>query len=535
LADYKKDHSFTWTLLLLSVMLILVLVGMHVLLARANAHGSNRANTGGGKTLIFAQASDADTLDPADITSKDTMNIAHMLFGALYSVSNDGELEPYLAESSQFAPDGKSITFKIRPGLRCEDGTPLTAKDVAYSFDRAADPKLAFTGSAAGFVIPALGYLSSRVDDPLTATLLLKKRNPIALGLISEMHIVCKASYEKMTKEQAATHPVASGPYRLREWLHDDSMVLERNKYFTLPHSSYDNIIWRVMPEASTRSAELIAGNVDIITGVAPDQIDAINNSDTARAETVVSTRRMYVGFNQKESFSSTPGGRAVKNPDVRVALQYAVDVSAICESLLLTPCQRMATIVIPRNDHSGVAPYPYDPDKAERLLDQAGYPRDKHGVRFELTLQASNTPLELANIALAIGQYLTDVGVKTNVQALDHTSMFIPLIRRRNAGPAYLLSTGGALWSELYDMSDLASQDSGTNYTNWEDPAFFDGWAKLDKTNDPVEQQAIINEMLREFAERGPWLFLFCQPDSYGINKKIHWHPRADEQITLP
>src|SRR6202453_4480295 len=121
----RKDHSLTWTLLLLSGVLILVLVGMHVLLARANAHGSNRANTGGGKTLIFAQASDADTLDPADITSQDTMNIAHMLFGALYSVSNDDELEPYLAECYQFSTEGKFITFKIRPGLRCEDGMPL--------------------------------------------------------------------------------------------------------------------------------------------------------------------------------------------------------------------------------------------------------------------------------------------------------------------------------------------------------------------------------------------------------------------------
>jgi peptide/nickel transport system substrate-binding protein len=536
LADYKKDHSLTWTLLLLSGLLILVLVGMHVLLARANAHGSSRASAGGGKkALIFAQPSDADTLDPADVTSRDTMNIARLLFGALYSVSTDGELEPYLAESSRFAPDGKSITFKIRPGLKCEDGTPLTARDVAYSFDRAADPKLAFTGNASGFVIPALGYLSSRIDDPLTVTMLIKKRNPIALGLISEMSIVCKASYEKMTKEQAATHPVATGPYRLREWLHDDSIVLERNKYFTLSHSSYDTIIWRVIPEASTRSAELIAGNADIITDVAPDQIDAINNSDTARVDTVFSTRRMYVGFNQKKSFSSTFGGRAIKKPDVRAALQYAVDVSAICESLLLTPCQRMATIVIPRNDHSGVQPYPYDPDKAERLLDQAGYPRDQHGVRFELTLQAANSPLEQANIALAIGQYLTDVGVKTNVQTLDRTSMFVPLVRQRDAGPIYLLSTGGALWSQLYDMSDLASQDAGTNYTNWDDPAFFDGWAKMDRTDDPLEQQAIINGMLRDFAQRGPWLFLFCQPDSYGISKNISWHPRADEQITLP
>jgi peptide/nickel transport system substrate-binding protein len=366
-------------------------------------------------------------------------------------------------------------------------------------------------------------------------TLLIEKYNPIALGLLSELMIVCKASYQNMTKEQAATHPVASGPYRLREWLHDDRIVLERNKAFTLASPTYDTVVWRDIPEASTRSAELIAGDVDIITAVPPDQIAAINNSDTARVETVASTRRMYVGFNQKASFSSTPGGRAIKNPAVRTALEYAIDVPAICESLLLTPCQRMATIVIPRNDHSGIAPYPYDPDKAERLLDQAGYPRGPNGVRFALTLQTANTPLEYVNIALVIGQYLTDIGVKTDVQVLDRPSVFLPLVRQRNAGPIYLLSSGGALWSELYDMSDLASPDAGVNYTRWDDPGFFEGWGKLDKTRDPAEQQAVINGMLHVFAERGPWLFLFCQPDSYGVSKKVRWQPRADEQMVLP
>lgn len=534
-----KDRSLAWTLLALFAVMLLVFWSMHVLLARAHPHAlpGLSAQAPGSKTLILSQGTDADTLDPSDIASTDSLNIARLLYGTLYSVSPDGKLQPYLAESSQFAPDGKSITFKIRPGLKCEDGEPLQAKDVAFSFDRAADPKLAFTGNSTGFVLPALGYLGSRVDDTLTVTLLVKKYNPIATGLLSEMMIVCKAPYARMTKDEAATHPVSSGPYRLAEWLHDDHIVLERNKNFTLPAPSYDRVIWRVIPEASTRSAELIAGNVDIITNVTPDQIDAINSSDTAHVESVTSTRRMYVGFNQKAKFSSTPGGRAIKDPAVRTALQYAVDVPAICDSLLRTPCTRMATMVIPMNDHTGISPYPYDPDRAEHLLDQAGYPRGKDGVRFELTLQGPRGRyLEDANVALAIGQYLTDIGVKTKVEILDPSSVYTPLVRQRDAGPIYFLGTGGATWSELYDMSDLASPSSGVNYTNWDDPAFFDGWKKFDDARgDPAAQQAIIDSMLRVFAERGPWLFLYCQPDIYGVSRKVHWQPRADEQITLP
>ena len=485
------------------------------------------------KTLTIAQNADADTLDPADENNISTLNVARSLWGTLYAVSPTGELQPYLAESYNYADDGKSISFKLRPGLKCEDGEPLTARDAAYSFERAADPKLKFTGNATGFVLPALGYEGTRVDDPLTFTLLIKKYNPIAIGLISEMLIECQAPYEKMTKEQAATHPVASGPYKLAQWTHDDRIVLERNPNYTLPAPPYDRIVWRVIPESSTRSAELIAGDVDIITNVAPDQIDVINSSDTAKIETIASTRRIYVGFNQSPRFSVTPGGRAIQNPAVRLAMQYAVDVPTMCEALLRTPCTRAATMVNPINDHTGIAAFPYDPDRAERMLDAAGYPRGKDGVRFELTMQTQWNMYGDTDVMLAIGQYLTDIGVKTNVQMMD-ASVYRPLVRQRNAGPLYFQGTGGSTWSALYDMSDLASVDSGTNYTNWSDPEFFAGWKQLENTRDPAAQQGILNHMLQVFHDRGPWLMLFFQPDIYGVSNKIHWEPRPDEIITL-
>jgi peptide/nickel transport system substrate-binding protein len=491
------------------------------------------AEASSGNTLTIAQNSDADTLDPADENNIPTLNIARLMFGTLYRVSPTGELEPYLAESYQYSVDGRSITFRLRPGLKCEDGEPLTARDAAYSFQRAADPKLKFTGNATGFVLPALGYEGTRVDDNLTFTLLVKKYNPIAIGLISEMLIECEAPYVKMTKEQATSHPVGSGPYKLTQWTHDDRIVLDRNPNFTLPSPPYSRITWRVIPESSTRAAELIAGDVDIITNVSPDQLDVINNSDTAKVESIASVRRIYVGFNQSPKFSSAPGGQAIRDPAVRQALQYAVDVPTICDALLRTPCTRAATMLIPYHDHTGIAAYPYDPDRAERMLDAAGYPRDKEGVRFQITMQAQRDMYGDTNVMLAVGQYLNDIGVKTEVQLLD-ASVFIPMMRQHNAGPLYFLGTGGSTWSALYDISDLTSPSSGTNYTNWADPAFFDGWKQLDATRDPSEREAFENQMLHVFHERGPWLLLFFQPDIYGVSNKLHWKPRADEFINL-
>ena len=95
----------------------------------------------------------------------------------------------------------------------------------------------------------------------------------------------------------------------------------------------------------------------------------------------------------------------------------------------------------------------------AEKLLDAAGYKQDASGTRFELTLQAPNGRyLNDKNVALAIGQYLSDVGVKTDVQFMDWASVYLPLTRRKEAGPLFFLGTGGGTWNALYDMADFAT-----------------------------------------------------------------------------
>ncbi len=485
-------------------------------------------------TVVVGFGTDAQTLEPAEINSRDTQNIADHLWGSLYEIGDDGKLSPYLADSYAESADGTRITFRMKPGLTCHDGSPLTADDVAYTFQRARDPANKFTGSTPGFVLTSLGYKDASVQDPLTAVIELKEYNPIALGLITEVKIVCRAPYTKMSREQATQTPVGSGPYRFVEWVKADHITLAKQPGFTPRTAHFDRIVFRVIPEASTRAAELMAGNLDVITSVAPDQIDTVNRSANAKVQAVSGTRRMYVGFQQRPIFN-TPGGEAVRKPEVRRALQYALDVPTICEQLLRVACTRATDLVNPPLGNPALKPFPYDPAMAEKLLDAAGYKRDASGTRFTLTLQAPNGRyLNDKNVALAIGQYLSDVGVKTEVQFMDWASVYLPLTRRKEAGPLFFLGTGGGTWNALYDMADFATVEFVTNTPSWTDRRWFDNWPLANRKQPEADRQKVIDAMLQVFHDDGPWLLLYFQPDFYGVSNRLNWQARRDERINL-
>lgn len=484
-------------------------------------------------TITVGISADANTFDPAAISSRDNSNIAKHIFGTLYEISPAGEIVPDLAESYVEAEDGKSYTYTLREGLMCEDGEALTAEDAAYSFNRAADPANAFTGNTPGFVYSSIQFAGAEAISDREVKINLGQKNPVSFGLIAEVFIHCKDSYEAMSLEDAASKPIGSGPYKLASWDRGSQVVLERVKE---DEANAKSIVWRIIPEASTRSAELIAGNVDIITNVAPDQLDAVNNSGNAEVKSVQGTRRIYIGFNQQQEFADgSEGGKAIQDTAVRVALQYAVDVPAICSQLLNFECTRANGLVNPPNDNKSLSPYPYDPEMAEKLLDEAGYPRGEDGVRFEITMQAPRGRyLNDANVALAVGQYLSDIGVQTNVELLEWASVYVPLISAHDAGPMFLLGSGGGTWSPLYDMTDLSTPDAGTNYTEWDNPEWFDGWAEISAAKTDEERRVVIDRMLEVFYNDPPWLMLYFQPDFYGVSKRVDFQPRRDEKVYL-
>ena len=114
----------------------------------------------------------------------------------------------------------------------------------------------------------------------------------------------------------------------------------------------------------------------------------------------------------------------------------------------------------------------------------------------------------------------------------MEWSSVYTPLLRERSMGPLFFLGTGGGLWSPIYDMTDLADVDSGTNYTHWSDDRWFGRWGDLVEAETPEETRAIINEMLQVFYDDGPWLHLYFQPDFYGVSNRIEWTARRDERV---
>jgi peptide/nickel transport system substrate-binding protein len=491
-------------------------------------------------TLVVAQSVDASQLDPAAIGSRPEANIAAHLWGTLTSVSRDGVIVPALAESWTANAEGDEITYRLRSGLTCHDGEPLTAVDAAYSFNRAADPANAFTGNTPGYVLPGTGFVEARADSDLDVTIVLARRNAVAPALLGEVYVHCQESYEGMTADEAANNPVGSGAYRFVEWVRDDRLVMEKVDGHPLAIAdAFDTIVWRVVPEASTRAAELIAGNVDIVANVSPDQAGTIDASGRATVQAVAGTRRIYVGFNfRQELFGDSEGAAAIQNVLVRRAINHAVDVPTICTQLLGTDCERATGLVNPPNGNPNLEPYAYDPEAAERLLDEAGYPRGADGVRFRITLQSPNNRyLNDANVALAVGQYLSDVGVETEVELLDFASVYVPLIVApggNQAGPLFLLGSGGTIADARIDMTDLSRPDAGTNYTGWTNPDWYSGWDRLAATQDPTETRSIINEMLAVFYNDPPWLMMYFQPDFYGVSDRIDWEARRDEKVLV-
>ena len=139
------------------------------LLALAAPSGA-LAQTPDDNTLVVAQSSDSSSLDPASLSSIASANIARHLWGTLLEITPEGDIEPYLAESHTVSESGTEISFTLRDGLTCHDGEALTAEDVVYTFERAADPENACTGNTPGFIFDSLGYAGARVDGELTAT-----------------------------------------------------------------------------------------------------------------------------------------------------------------------------------------------------------------------------------------------------------------------------------------------------------------------------------------------------------------------------
>jgi peptide/nickel transport system substrate-binding protein len=336
-----------------------------------------------------------------------------LLFSSLLSRDDKMNPTPDLAESWEI-PDPLTYVFHLRHGVKFHDGRALTSADVKYTFD---------TILAGPLKTPKRGSLKTvaSIEAPDAYTVIFHLKEPYA-SLLWTLTTPGIGIVPAGAGADFAQHPVGTGPFKFVSYTVDEQIVLERNPdYFgTIPQ--IQNLHMKIVTDALVRALELRKGSADAtINSLTPDMAVTLAKEPGVRVDQQPGTSLAYLAFNLEDS--------VLGKRDVRQALAYATDRETIIKYLLRGQA-RPASSLLPPN-HWAFDPYTpqynFDPQKAEALLDQAGYKRGADGVRMHLTLKTS-TDESTRLMSEAIAEQWKRVGVMLELRPLEFGTLYVDI-----------------------------------------------------------------------------------------------------------
>ncbi len=297
-----------------------------VLLALAVAAGLIGTVSGVTATeLRVGFTTDPLTLDPANHRSRETETVIRDMYDGLLTRDSKMNIEPQLAESYKQI-DPTTWEFKIRQGVKFHDGSPMTAADIKFTFDR-----LLNEGAMDGQTSPRKGLLGPvkevQLVDDSTVRFVLTAPWPILPAMLPFQEVVSKAFVEKGGKGALATAENGTGPFKLVEWRKGDSIIMERfDGYYggspdipPVGKACVDRVIFKIIPENASRVAALLAGDVDIITELPVHDIKQVEANPNTTVMTVNGTRTFFIAINMtKKPFDDLRVRQALNTPSTR-------------------------------------------------------------------------------------------------------------------------------------------------------------------------------------------------------------------------
>jgi peptide/nickel transport system substrate-binding protein len=478
--------------------------------------------------LIIAQAADINTFDPKNLKGRETQNVLRLIFDSLFHRDDNMQIIPWLAASVE-NPDVLTWRFHLRQDVKFSNGDDFKANDVKFTMGRliAEDS----TWSEKSFIDKV------EVVDDYTVDIITKKPYPAFLTRAVLWHMTDEEYFNKVGNEGFQSNPVGTGPYQFVQWTKDEQVVLEANVNYWRGAPKIKTVIFKPIPETSTRIAALEAGDVNIISNVPPEYVK--QPGQDVKIATIPGTRAVFIGMNVN----------VVPFNDVRVrqAMNYAVDVPAIIKSVLNGLARPIDNPLLPEAFGYVATPvYHYDPEKAKSLLADAGYPS---GFEFQL-----DTTSDMKEIAEAISGQLSAVGIVVNINILDSAALTAK--DEPGASQAYLSSWGnseadasGLLPKQFYSKrygcdlvtykypdpkSGFGDSDKGCYYTGFGDPEV-DVAIEEGQTNiDPAARKEAYAKALQIIVEKTPWVFLYNPSEIYAYRGVEGWVPRADALFNL-
>ena len=407
----------------LSIVAVATLLVATFILSSCN--GSSRLPAPG--TVNFLIEFAPINLDPRFSADAQAQFIDGLIFSSLVAHDENMNIVPDAAQSWEM-PNPLTFVFHLRPGLKFHDGRPLTSSDVKYTFDTILSGVPSPTGLVQSTKRSSFEDISS-VNSPDPLTVIFHLKEPRA-SFLWDMARPAIGIVPKGSATDIRLHPVGSGPFRFVSMTTDEEVDLDRNPdYYGYTNGSpavaadgkpVEHVRFRVVPDAVVRALELRKGSADIggVNSLIPDMVVALKKDKNIAVDDEPGTALVYIALNFSDPI--------LAHREVRQALDYATDRASIIRYLLHGQA-RIAWGVLPPNswaNNPNLHPRPYDPARAEQMLDAAGFRRGPDGVRFHLTLKTSTD-----EAPRLLGETLADewkkVGVALTLQPLESATFF--------------------------------------------------------------------------------------------------------------
>lgn len=475
-----------------------------------------RLQDAGTQEITIAQGLDPESLDPHATTVSATENVAVPIVQRFveYNYVEDGVV-PVLAVEWALVDD---LTWEVnlREGVTFTNGESMNAEAAKFSLER-----IQTMPHATGRRFEVEGLRVEIVDD-LTIRLSTTNPFPFMISELGRVSIVPPAYVQEVGDQEFGLNPIGTGPYVLEEWIRGDRAVLARNDDYWGELPALTRVTFMAVPEASSRTATLQTGEVDLITLVSISDIPTIEEDENLTLVDEISNRSMFVRFDTADP--------RLEDPRVRQAFNYAVDKELIVEEVLsgygnVLDGQPIGEHIFGHNPN--VEAYPYEPDTAQSLLEEADF---DFSTPVTMYTPAGRYAAD-RETAEAIAGMLSEVGVQVEVQPLEW-GVWIQMYNEGTLIPMTFIGIH-TFYPDAFSLLNLHTTGSvGGTYNNPEYDAII---AEAAQTVDDDARLELYHQAVQIIHDNPAALYLHQQVDLYAHNARVEgFHPRPDELIDL-
>ncbi len=482
-------------------------------------------------TVVMGKSiDDIISLDPAESFEYSGNEVVANIYDRLigFDFKDVSKLHGELAESWSVADDGKTYTFKMRPGVKFQSGNPVTAEDAAFSLQRAI-----ILNKTPAFILQQFGFTKDnakqliRATDPMTLTIVTEKQvaptffyyclTAMVASIVDEKTVMQHQKDGDMGNAWLKTaNSAGSGAFTLRGWKPAESYTVEANPNWFHGAPSVKRVVVRHMTEAASQRLQLEKGDIDIARELDADALKALSANANVRIESGPKASIFYISFNQKNQY--------LKKPEVVEALKWLIDYDSIQKNIVPTR-YTVHQNFLPMGILGALPdkPYKFDLAKGKELLAKAGLPNG-----FEVTMDVRSTSPN-PEIAQAIQQTWAQAGIKLTLIPGDGKQTLTKYRARQH-------DIYEGLWGSDYQDPNSNAQGFASNPNNADDSqnktlAWRNAWDIPDLTKqvdaavlerDAAKRQAMYEAMERDFVKRAPFAILFQETETIASRANV-------------